>query len=367
MPPPSRRPLAAPPWRRPPKTRPPGRPLAVLLLPRPLARFLNREQARDLLRAPGVIAFAPPRLPYGVLGRLPGPIAGAVGSAQARRLDLPGELRVVVAFHPLQWPLARALLRRHPGAELWYARWDRYEAAYDAGPRTRALLARLHAAIVDRAALTFAVSDALADLERDHGRPAAVTPPAADEFPDPAVGPVAVSLGHLGRRTDWALLRGLAERMPDLVLLLIGERHDDESGDDPDFRACVAAPNLVWLGRREDEEAARLIALADVGIVPFARSAFNDTALPFRILKYARLGRRTVVPDLPGVRTWARAVVVAPDLDAWESALRAETGTRTRPDEELRAWAHAQTAEAANRPLWERLAALGIHPPGQDT
>ena len=61
-----------------------------------------------------------------------------------------------------------------------------------------------------------------------------LVPLAADSFPAPAPAAtvVAVSLGHLGRRTDWALLRALAERMPELVLLLIGEWHEDESGDD---------------------------------------------------------------------------------------------------------------------------------------
>ena len=101
--------------------------------------------------------------------------------------------------------------------------------------------------------------------------------------------------------------------MPELVLLLIGAWHEDESGSDEDYQACRRLPNLVWLGRRSDEEAARLILLADVGIVPFERSEFNDTALPYRIIKYARLGRRTVSRDLAGVRTWERAVTVAED------------------------------------------------------
>ena len=171
---------------------------------------------------------------------------------------------------------------------------------------------------------------------------------------------VAVSLGHLGHRTDWALLRAVAEGMPELVLLLIGAWHEAESGRDPDYQACRAAPNLVWLGRRSDEEAARLIQCADVGIVPFERSEFNDTALPYRIIKYARLGRRTITPDLKGVRTWDRAVTIADGPEAWIAALRASAGARTRPDLELREWALAQTAYAQNRPLWERLEALGI-------
>src|SRR6202008_2866881 len=101
---------------------------------------------------------------------------------------------------------------------------------------------------------------------------------------------------------------------------------------DPDYQACRAALNLVWLGRRSDEEAARLISLADVGIVPFARSEFNDTGLPFRILKYAKLGRRTISPDLKGVRTWDRAVTIADGPEEWIRAMRAGGGARTRPD-----------------------------------
>ena len=113
---------------------------------------------------------------------------------------------------------------------------------------------------------------------------------------------IAVSLGHLGWRTDWTLLRAVAERMPNLVLLLVGAWHDDECKDDPDYAWCRAHPGFVWLGARSDEEASRLILCADVGIVPFKVEPFNDAGLPYRILKYARLGRRTVTPELAGVR-----------------------------------------------------------------
>ena len=148
--------------------------------------------------------------------------------------------------------------------------------------------------------------------------------------------------------------------MPELVLLLVGAWHEDECKDDPDFTWCRTAPNLVWLGRRSDEEAARLILCADVGILPFRVEPFNDAALPYRILKYARLGRRTISPELAGVHTWDRAVTTAADPEAFVEALRAQAGARLRPDAELRAWALEQTAERVNAPLWERLRALGL-------
>ena len=337
-------------------------PIAVLLLPRALEQFILRDQAEDLLSAPGVVAVEPGRVPVGTAGRLPAPVADALSAGQARRLEFPGVPRVVVIFHPVQYPLASGLLARFPGCELWYGRWDRYEHAYDANPRRRERLVELHEAAARRAALTFAVSGELARIERDAGREAVLVPLAADSFPapDPAATVVAVSLGHLGRRTDWALLRAVAEGMPELVLLLVGECHEDESGADADFQACRAAPNLVWLGRRSDEEASRLILCADVGIVPFLVEPFNDASLPYRILKYARLGRRTICPDLAGVRTWDQAVTIAPDADAWITALRAAAGARTAPDLALREWALSQTARSVNGPLWERLEALGI-------
>ena len=46
------------------------------------------------------------------------------------------------------------------------------------------------------------------------------------------------------------------------------------------------------------------------------------------------------------------------------AALRAQAGVRTRPDLELREWAFAQTAHAQNKPLFERLEALGIESGG---
>src|SRR3954447_14113742 len=337
-------------------------PIAVLLLPRTLEQFILRDQAQDLLTAPGVVAVEPARIPYGAYLRLPASVTDGLAATQARRLRLPGEPRVIVIFHPLQYPLARGLIAQHPEAELWYWRWDRYEVAYDATARQRDRLEELHLAATLRASTTVVVSEALGELTRAEGGEALLVPLAADSFPAPAPGAavVAVSLGHLGHRTDWKLLRELSERMPELILLLVGAWHEAESGTDPDFRACRRAPNLIWLGRRSDEEAARLILLADVGIVPFETSEFNDTALPYRILKYARLGRRTVSPDLAGVRTWDRAVTVARSVDEWVEALRGQAGVRTRPDAALREWALAQTARAQNKPLFERLESLGI-------
>src|SRR3954463_8303500 len=186
------------------------RPIAVLLLPRTLERFILREQAADLLRAEGVVAVEPARVPYGAFGRLPLGVGDALGASQARRLKLRGDVRAIVMFHPLQWPLARALLARYPDAELWYGRWDRYEHAYDAGPRMRERLDVLHAEAAERAAFMFVASGALGDIERADGREATLVGLAAGSFPapDPARAGVAGSLGPLRQRGRRVVPRG---------------------------------------------------------------------------------------------------------------------------------------------------------------
>jgi hypothetical protein len=345
--------------------------LCVLLLPAPLRGFILRDQAEDLLRAPGVVAVEPGRVPYGAYGRLPRVAADRLARLEAARVRraLPGAPRVVVIFHALQEPVARAILDAAPGAELWYWRWDRYERAYDASPRLRRRLDELHEGAARRAALIPAVSHELVRLEREQGRAADLVPMSADAFPAPEGGGiVAISLGHLGRRTDWRLLRVAAEELGDeLVMLMAGALHEDESSDDPDFAAVRAMPQFVWLGRVSDDAAARLILVSDVGIVPFKVEPFNDAALPYRIIKYARLGRATVSPALAGLETWARAVTAVEDPALFADALRGFAGARLRPDRELREWALAQTARSQNEPLWERLAALGIHPGRDET
>ena len=344
---------------------PRSEPVALLLVPRTVEGFILFDQGQDLLRSPGVIAVEAPRVPYGVLGRLPDTVSLPIAAAQARRMRVPGEPVAAMIFHPFQWVLARALLARWPSCELWYGLFDRTPAAPDAGPRTRARLERLHEEAARRADLLFAVSPALVELERAAGREALLVPTAADSFPapDPEATVVAVCFGNLGRRVDWALLRGLGEAMPELTLLLVGAVEEREVRGDADHEACRRLPGFVWLGRRSDDEAARLIGCADVGILPFRRDDFNDAGLPNRILKAARLGRRTIAPPLSGVEAWGNAVVRADGVPEWVEALRTQRGSRTRPDADLRRWALAQSAEHQNAPLWERLRGLGVAGP----
>ena len=86
-------------------------PIAVLLLPAPVEELDQREGLTELLRAPGVVALEPGRLP---------PAKGRRARGQARRLlrRLPGRPAAVVVFGDREEPLARALADRVLDCEL---------------------------------------------------------------------------------------------------------------------------------------------------------------------------------------------------------------------------------------------------------
>jgi hypothetical protein len=134
--------------------------LGVLLLPGSLEEFDRQEHARSLLSIPRVLALEASRR------RPPSWLRNAAPMRQARRLRLPGRLRVVVLYHPGQYPLARALCAQHDEAELWYLPPDRAKLSGRNLEETQELL----------------VSDSLA---RDRSAQTLTETPAGDSYDDP--------------------------------------------------------------------------------------------------------------------------------------------------------------------------------------
>lgn len=93
-------------------------PLGLLLLPSKLEQFERAEHARELLQIPRVVALEPSRR------RAPRWMRDTIPMRQVKRLRLPGEPRMLVLYHPAQYPLARGLSARYKEAELWYVRPD---------------------------------------------------------------------------------------------------------------------------------------------------------------------------------------------------------------------------------------------------
>lgn len=134
-------------------------PLAVLLLPQRLEEFALADHARDLLRAPRIVALEPPRVPWSRLAGLPAGFALRTGMRQAKRLKLPGEVKVVILYDPMQALLALGLLARNPGAQLWYLRGGAPGEQADRPGRLRTRIEELEHLVRRRADLELATGD----------------------------------------------------------------------------------------------------------------------------------------------------------------------------------------------------------------
>ena len=108
--------------------------LAVLLLPSKLEQFELEPHARGLLTIPRVIALEPSRF------RTPRFLRDPLVMRQAMRLRFPGVPRLLVLYHPAQYPLARALAAHHGEVEVWYVRSEPPAAVGDGEPADDELL-----------------------------------------------------------------------------------------------------------------------------------------------------------------------------------------------------------------------------------
>jgi hypothetical protein len=383
-------------------------PYGVLLLPDSLETHRMRDQVADLLRASGVIAIEPSRVSYGRIARMPETMAVGVAARQVRRMKLPGTPVVIVIFHPLQYPLARALLAKYPESELWYGISEDYETHSERTKMTQQVAA-LHELAIARATLTFAPSDALleqpgtmpggltetplgvapqhidengegeegegddrstqqateAGEDREDDEPeetlSFIVPPSADSFPsyDPNDSIIAIMLADYQEFFDWELLQTLA-KIRGFTLIIVGKIDERQHKDNAAYQACRSVTNFIWLEGLSDQAVARLTLCADVGLLPLKDNPLTQVAVPADVLKFARLGRKTITTNLAGIQTWREAIHTAINAEDWEACLRSAAGARLTPDTELREWARTLTTRTADDELWNRLAEKGI-------
>jgi glycosyltransferase involved in cell wall biosynthesis len=121
---------------------------------------------------------------------------------------------------------------------------------------------------------------------------------AADPPDVPLPRPIAGFVGHLNSRTDLALLEAVADA--GISLLLIGPK--DADFEPKRFARLAARPNVCYLGARPFESLPSYFKIMDVGLVPYADTAFNRGSFPMKTLEYLSAGRSVVATPLPAVR-----------------------------------------------------------------
>jgi glycosyltransferase involved in cell wall biosynthesis len=242
---------------------------------------------------------------------------GAEGYAAALA-ERVGADRPVVAwlYTPLALPLASAL---QPAA-LVYDVMDDLAAFANARPAQRVLQRRalteadvvftggrsLHAGVREAApGRTFLFPSG---VEPEHYAPARTQR-------EPRERPVAGYVGVIDERLDLELIAGLAERLPDWDLELVGP----VAKIDP--AALPQAPNLRYPGMQPYERLPAVMAGFDVALMPFALNEATRSISPTKTLEYLAAGLPVVSTPVPDViADFGTVVRIAAEPEAFAAA-----------------------------------------------
>lgn len=148
--------------------------------------------------------------------------------------------------------------------------------------------------------------------------------PAALSMP----GPVAGFVGHINDRIDLSLLEAVAAAGHSL--LIVGPV---APGYQPSrFMALTERPNVQWVGPKPFTELPGYLRVIDVGLTPYADTAFNRGSFPLKTLEYLAAGRDVVATPLPST-VWlgTELVTLAGDPSSFASAVGAALASPRTP------------------------------------
>jgi teichuronic acid biosynthesis glycosyltransferase TuaH len=116
--------------------------------------------------------------------------------------------------------------------------------------------------------------------------------------PDGFPSTVAGLSGQLSDRIDLGLLEAVAET--GIGLLLVGPRDPGWYPERVD--SLLAKKNVHYVGAVPFEQLLPYLARFDVGLTPYADTAFNRASFPLKTLEYLAAGKPVVSSDLPASR-----------------------------------------------------------------
>lgn len=203
--------------------------------------------------------------------------------------------------------------------------------------------ARLRAQVqhqAQHADLVVGVSEVICDAWRALGVPTELVPNGVDvdlladvdTAPLPSdvdlPAPVAGFVGHLSERIDIALLDAVAAT--GASLLLVGPRQN--TFELARLDRVLRLPNVRWVGHKAFAELPSYLRVVDVGLTPYADTAFNRASFPLKTLEYLAAGRAAVATDLPATRWLGTDLVrVASGPTGYAAAVTAELASPRTP------------------------------------
>jgi len=236
-------------------------------------------------------------------------------------------------------------LVRQPGYRAVIYRAADDHAAFAASPRS---LPEVEQEVVRHSDAVFAVSHSV--FERLHqtrsngvhhlpngvdvARFETTQPPPAEYAGLPR--PIAVYVGAIHYWFDVELLAEVARRRADVSFVLIGQANVP-------LTSLTDLPNVHILGTRPPESVPAYLQHADVGLIPFIKSALTDSINPLKMYEYLACGLPVVSTELAEVRAIKAPVHLARDVAGFHVALDEALSATEADREAFRAYATRHT------------------------
>jgi teichuronic acid biosynthesis glycosyltransferase TuaH len=136
--------------------------------------------------------------------------------------------------------------------------------------------------------------------------------------PPESTGPRLIYAGTLDARLDIAWLTQTAKALPAATLSLVGPILDEAH-----IAPLRREPNIAIHAPLARAELGRLIAAADVGLVPHVRSALTEAMSPLKLYEYLACGLPVAASDLQPMRGVDERVVLVREGGDFAAATRA--------------------------------------------
>jgi glycosyltransferase involved in cell wall biosynthesis len=223
------------------------------------------------------------------------------------RKEFPGEPIVCVVLRPDHI----TDFKRIPADLRVYEMRDDY-VAQAASAEDAERMQRLHESALNRADVVVAISDAIVESVRPI-RPDCILIPTGVEYemfssasadrapeslravPHPRVGLV----GNLNDRVDWELIGTLAERLPEVSIVLVGSLYNASPEAHARFEELVQKKNVYAIGRLPHDQLPAATAALDVGMIPYRITAKVERINPLKFLQYLAAGKPVVTTPIP--------------------------------------------------------------------
>lgn len=188
----------------------------------------------------------------------------------------------------------------------------------------RALIERCERELMDQCDLVITTSPPLYETRRQwnarvhlvgHGVDHARLSRAVNEpLPRPAdlrglPRPILGFVGVIGEWVDLDLVAGLAGRLPEASVVMIGPEQTSRG-------PCAGLPNIHWLGNKAHDELPAYLRYFDVGLIPFRDVPLTYYANPIKLYEYLAAGVPVVSSPLPVIEPRAGMIWQADDVES---------------------------------------------------